>query len=85
MMRPGPEPALVLVVDDEDGVRETMRDLVQMFGYAVMTAANGAEALALLADHRPCLIVLDLLMPSCPVKNCSRRCSAGPRWLRCRS
>jgi CheY-like chemotaxis protein len=63
MMRSGTEPPFVLVVDDEDEVRETMSELVEMFGCAVMTAGNGAEALALLADHRPCLIVLDLVMP----------------------
>lgn len=34
-----------------------------MAGCAAMVAANGAEALELLAHHRPCLVILDLLMP----------------------
>ena len=59
----GREGSCVLVVDDEPDVRETLRDLVEMCGCSVMVAANGAEALALLADRRPCMIILDLLMP----------------------
>ena len=62
-----PEPpaaeAYVLVVDDEEGVRETLCDLVQLVGCRAIAAANGAEALILLRTERPCLIILDLLMP----------------------
>jgi CheY-like chemotaxis protein len=53
----------VLVVDDEEGVREALREVVEMAGCSAMVAANGAEALKLLAKCRPCLIILDLLMP----------------------
>jgi two-component system, chemotaxis family, chemotaxis protein CheY len=63
MTRDGREAACVLVVDDEPDVRETLRDLVEMCGCSVIVAANGAEALALLAERRPCMIILDLLMP----------------------
>jgi two-component system response regulator CpxR len=44
-------------------VREALREVVEMAGCSAMVAANGAEALKLLAERRPCLIILDLLMP----------------------
>lgn len=53
----------VLIVDDEAGAREAMREAVEMAGCSAMVASNGAEALKLLEEHRPCLVVLDLLMP----------------------
>lgn len=53
----------VLIVDDEVGIRETLVELVEMGGCSAITAANGAEALKILADRVPCLIILDLLMP----------------------
>ncbi len=53
----------VLVVDDEEDVRETLREVVEMTGCTALLAANGAEALELLQQRRPCLIILDLLMP----------------------
>lgn len=53
----------VLVVEDEDDAREMMRELVELGGCSALLAANGAEALHMLASARPCLIVLDLLMP----------------------
>jgi CheY-like chemotaxis protein len=53
----------VLVVDDEDTVRETLCEVVEMGGCAAIAAADGAEALRILAERRPCLIILDLLMP----------------------
>jgi CheY-like chemotaxis protein len=53
----------VLVVDDEEDVRAITSWLLQANGYCVRTAANGAEALALLEPEPPDLILLDMLMP----------------------
>lgn len=57
------EPRCILIVDDEDDVRDSLRDVVEMLGCAALTAASAPEALALLEHRRPCLVVLDLLMP----------------------
>ena len=57
---------MVLVVDDDASIRESLADLLGDEGYRVATAANGAEALSLLrppARLRPCVILLDLMMP----------------------
>jgi len=53
----------VLIVDDEEGVRESLRDVVEMVGCSAITAASAEEALALLSNNRPCMVVLDLTMP----------------------
>ena len=53
----------VLVVDDQADVRETLCEVIEAGGCRAITAADGVEALALLETRRPCLIVLDLLMP----------------------
>ena len=53
----------VLVVDDEEGIRETLKEVVEMAGCSAILAANGVEALKVLEERRPCLIILDLLMP----------------------
>jgi two-component system chemotaxis response regulator CheY len=60
-----PNPAhTVLIVEDEEDLRELMRDALQMRGYSVVTAAEGSDALRKLDDlGPPCLILLDLLMP----------------------
>jgi CheY-like chemotaxis protein len=57
---------MVLVVDDDASIRESLADLLGDEGYQVQTATNGAEALSLLrppAQLRPCVILLDLMMP----------------------
>lgn len=54
----------ILIVDDDPDLRDTLSELLQEAGYAVMTAANGSEALvALQLSQRPALILLDLSMP----------------------
>jgi len=53
----------VLVVDDEPSIAQIAGDYLRHAGYAVMTAANGAEALATARAQRPDLIVLDLGLP----------------------
>jgi CheY-like chemotaxis protein len=53
----------VLVVDDEEDILATLTELVEMAGCSAIVAKNGAEALKLLRERQPCLIILDLLMP----------------------
>jgi DNA-binding response OmpR family regulator len=55
--------ALILVVDDDPDLRDLVRELLERAGHSVRTAANGREALKLLFDIRPQLIVLDVTMP----------------------
>jgi len=54
----------ILIVDDEDGIRESLEEIFRDEGYDVTTARSGAEALtALAADKLPSVVILDLLMP----------------------
>jgi two-component system response regulator (stage 0 sporulation protein F) len=53
----------ILVVDDDAGMRDVLREHVTRMGYSVETAANGAEALAAILCQRPDLVLLDLRMP----------------------
>ncbi len=53
----------VLIVDDEEALRHFMRRNLEARGFRVLTAADGMEALHQFEQHRPDLIVLDLLMP----------------------
>ena len=59
-----PGPHTVLVVEDEEDLREMVREALEMSGYLVVTAADGHEALVKLSDiQNLCLVLLDLLMP----------------------
>lgn len=53
----------LLVVDDDQGLRETLADFFEIEGYAVVQAANVREARAHLADAKPDLMLLDINMP----------------------
>jgi two-component system response regulator MprA len=54
----------ILVVDDERAVRDSLRRALELQGYEVTLASDGAEALALLGDNGPVdAVVLDILMP----------------------
>jgi DNA-binding response OmpR family regulator len=53
----------VLVVDDEPMVREVVANYLEVDGFEVHEAADGDEALAWLRDHRPELVVLDVMLP----------------------
>jgi CheY-like chemotaxis protein len=54
----------ILLIEDERDLRETLRDLLELTGFQVETAANGREGLHKLESAgNPCLILLDLMMP----------------------
>ena len=52
-----------MIVDDDEDCREMLATLLVAHGYRIVTAENGAEALAVARQHKPCLILLDLMMP----------------------
>jgi len=56
---------LVLVVDDDRDIRDSLIETLEDHGYAAIGAGNGVEAIDVLRTHaeRPCLILLDLMMP----------------------
>lgn len=54
---------LILIVEDDDCIRDLIADVLGDRGYRVMRAGNGAEALKALDRARPDVMVLDLLMP----------------------
>ena len=53
----------VLVVDDEEDIRELCRVNLEFEGFEVVDASGGAEALELVARSRPDVVFLDLMMP----------------------
>ena len=63
----GDAPIRILVVDDDPDIREALRLVLEMMlegrPHEIVTAANGKEALGLIKEARPSLVLLDLMMP----------------------
>ena len=55
--------ASVLVIDDEEGIRETLKQLLEYEGYRVTLAANADQGLARFREDVPDLVLLDIKMP----------------------
>ena len=63
---PGPTSSLrpaVLIVEDDQDVALTITDVIEESGYRAICAANGREALLVLEDEVPALMLIDLFMP----------------------
>lgn len=57
------QPMRILIVDDEEEVRASMREYLESNGYAIVEAADGEEALAKAFTEKPDLLLLDLRLP----------------------
>lgn len=53
----------LLIIEDEQGIRENIQELLEAKGYTVRTAANGKQGVLEAIDFRPTLIVCDIMMP----------------------
>lgn len=73
-------PPLILLVDDEDSILATVRMFLELSGLRVITAADGKEALQMIAAHRPDLVVLDVLMPRLDGRETLRRLRQRKDW-----
>ena len=66
-------PALILVADDDDDVRELVVFRLERAGYEVITAADGEQAVKLATERRPDLCVIDVMMPKLDGYEVTRR------------
>jgi two-component system OmpR family response regulator len=54
---------LIMIVDDESGVRDLLRDTLKIAGFETIEADNGMSALTALRTHKPDLMIIDINMP----------------------
>jgi CheY-like chemotaxis protein len=78
--RRAPSGTRVLVVDDEDDIRRLLRRVLVERGYDVVEAAKGLEALALVRDQTPDVIVLDAMLPEVHGFDICRRIKGSKRY-----
>jgi len=73
------EPARILIVDDNASNTKLLAFLLNAKGYAVRTAANADEALAVVDEFDPRLILMDIQLPGQDGLTLTRRLKADPR------
>ncbi|MCB9660803.1 MAG: response regulator [Sandaracinaceae bacterium] len=78
--RPRPERPKVLVVDDEDDIRKLLTRVLQTKGYQVIEAKRGLEALQLVRDDTPDVILLDAMLPEVHGFEICRRIKGSKRY-----
>lgn len=71
---------IVLIVDDEEDIRETLRDAFELQGYDVEVAEDGQRALDVLERIQPSIVLLDIMMPVLDGNAVFVRMRADPRW-----
>lgn len=72
------DPPLILVVDDVEANRDILVTRLEAHGYRPIQAADGEEALAAAEQHRPDLILLDVMMPKIDGIEVCRRLKSDP-------
>ena len=60
-------PKMIMVVDDEPDVRKSVKQILEVNGYKVVTAVDGDDCLKKIPEFKPDLILLDIMMPGTPV------------------
>lgn len=70
----------ILVVDDERTIREVVRRYLELEGFKVTEAETGPQALSIVQDKRPDLIVLDIMLPGVDGFSITRRLRANEEY-----
>ncbi len=67
----------VLIIDDDPGLRKTLSDILRIKGYETLTASNGGEGIALLAQGPVDIVIIDLGLPDMPGINVLEKVKAA--------
>lgn len=62
----------ILVVDDEPDIAQTVALALELSGYEVRTSNSGSEALAIIRDYSPDLVIIDMVLPGMSGKDVAR-------------
>ena len=68
----------ILVVEDTEDNRQIIRDLLTSAGYEMIEALDGAQGVAMAAEHKPDLILMDMQLPVLDGYEATRRIKADP-------
>lgn len=74
------EQPLILIVDDEPDITANLSSFLDRTGFRTRTARNGEEALEIVSEQSPNLIVMDVLMPKLDGRATLRRLRQGGNW-----
>ena len=68
---------VILIVDDEEGVRKVVGRRLQRYGFEVVTADSGEEGLRMAYERQPDLVLLDIMMPKMKGRDVCAKLKAG--------
>lgn len=54
---------MVLIIEDNQEIRENTSEMLELMGLSVLTSDNGNAGIAMAVDHRPDIILCDIMMP----------------------
>ena len=72
----------ILVVDDEPPIVRLMEFILARHGHQMLTAVNGEQALEMVREHKPDLVLLDIMMPRVDGYEVARILRADPQYAR---
>lgn len=81
-MNAGPASKMILIVDDDPDVRTLYRLVLHQEGLEVVEAENGQEALDIIQNNTPALVLLDVMMPDMDGYEVCRKLRADPKTAR---
>ncbi len=75
-------PFKILVVDDEPPIVRLMGFILARHGHQILSAVNGEQALEMVREHNPDIVLLDIMMPRIDGYEVARTLRADPKYAR---
>jgi len=70
----------VMIVDDEEDIRISVKQILEISGFEVIPAENGTDCIEKLHDVQPDLVILDIMMPGMSGWDVAAKIKQNPQW-----